>query len=282
MNVKYLEYSYYEASIFTYLNQTSRYWLDHSLLTPMLWGTFILTRSLSQGGRVQILNMANLNYAFAQWNQQWNLLQLGWVNFWSLYFSLFFFFSFWNSIIAGCFYTRNHPWYTSTHELCIPLNHLGSGVSRILYVQCSTIVICNSPLFGLLFNCFCNGNVSFPIVQDDCRCFVIRDVSSIDQLAESKASNLRIMSANSTIGAILNSLSNQRQPAMHTRSYPPRRWLPTEFPKWIVGTSFFPTLTVYVSCINSVHDALAWAFLVAITASMMTLQSSHHAWVQVG
>ena len=31
---------------------------------------------------------------------------------------------------AGYFYAKNHPWHTSTHEVGILLDHLGTGVSR--------------------------------------------------------------------------------------------------------------------------------------------------------
>ena len=26
------------------------------------------------------------------------------------------------------FYARNHPWHILAHEVCIPLNHIGTGV----------------------------------------------------------------------------------------------------------------------------------------------------------
>ena len=30
----------------------------------------------------------------------------------------------------GFFYARNHPWHTSMHEFCIPIDHLGTGIPR--------------------------------------------------------------------------------------------------------------------------------------------------------
>ena len=32
--------------------------------------------------------------------------------------------------IDGFFYARNHPWHTLAHEVCIPLDPIGTGVSR--------------------------------------------------------------------------------------------------------------------------------------------------------
>ena len=33
-------------------------------------------------------------------------------------------------LYIGFFYTRNHPWHTLAHEVCIPLDHIGTAVSK--------------------------------------------------------------------------------------------------------------------------------------------------------